>query len=189
MLDAIGKVLPAHPYELLFRDVVGGHPLDGGVLTFTSKKMSMGEHMTGRTNMLRYHLSSLGASLLRVTLRPVAGDANRCDMVITTDLRSGISKNAKIGFGIGAGTGGVGATIGVGLALAAGTPLVIIPGVVGVLAVLGYGTMRLVRVGFHYSLNQARAELEHLLDAVQGSARSQNVFGTPWGTLPPSNGG
>ncbi|MBK6485929.1 MAG: serine/threonine protein kinase [Gemmatimonadetes bacterium] len=188
VLDAIGKVLPSHPYALLFRDVVGGHPLDGGVLTFTSKEMSMGDYMNGQgTNMLRYHLSSLGASLLRVTLHPVAGDANRCEMVITTDLRSGISKNAKIGFGIGAGTGGVGATIGVGIALAASVPLAIIPGILGAVGAIGYGTMRLVRVGFRYSLNKARGELEHLLDAVQGSARSQDVFGAPWGSLPPSN--
>ncbi len=189
VLESIGRILPSATYGLLFRDVVGAHPLDGGVLTFTSKEMTASDYMTDLgKNTLRYYLSSLGASLLRVTLHPVAGDAGKCELVITTDLRAGLDKNAKVGFGIGAGMGGAGAAIGVGVSVAAGAPLLIVPAVLGALGVLGYGIMRMVRVGYHYSLRRGRRELEHLLDAVQGDARSQDVFGTPWGALPPVSG-
>jgi hypothetical protein len=37
----------------------------------------------------------------------------------------------------------------------------------------------LYRVSFRYGLNRARKELEAMLEAVQGSIRSQDIFGAP----------
>ncbi|HET9066316.1 MAG TPA: serine/threonine-protein kinase [Gemmatimonadales bacterium] len=188
VLESVGHVLPAHPYALLFRDTVGGHPLDGGVLTFTSKEMTMGDYMNtaGGTNMLRYHLSNVGASLLRVTLHSVAGHPDRTEIVVTTDLRAGIGKNAKLGFGIGLGTGSLGAALGSGAAIAGGAPLLAVPLFVGIMGALGMGAIGIMRLAYPHGVRKARRELENLIDAVHADARSQDVFGTPWnGQRPP----
>ncbi len=190
VLESVGRILPGPPYSLLFRDTVGGHPLDGGVLTFSSKEMSMGDYMSsaGGFNMLRYHLSNVGASLLRVTLHGVPGDTGKCELVVTTDLRKGIGKNARLGLWIGGVTSSLGA--GAGLAASAvathGAALVMIPVAAAILGALGLGSMGAMRLAFRHGVKKARQELEHLIDAVHGDARSQDVFGTPWnGQRPP----
>ncbi|MBA2292351.1 MAG: serine/threonine protein kinase [Gemmatimonadales bacterium] len=180
VLDAVGQVLPAAPHNLLFRDTVGGHPLDGGVLTFLSRPMTMSDYMTtaAGVNMLRYHLSSVGATLLRVTLHALPGDPRRCELVITTDVRGGIGKNAKFGFGMGAGLGSVGASIGIGIGIAEGALLFALPFSAAILALVGGLSLGGMRLAYRHAVRKARSELDGLLDAVQALARSQDVFGT-----------
>jgi hypothetical protein len=189
-LEAIGRIFPAHPWDLTFRDTVGGHPLDGGVLTFTVREISTGDYV-GTTGLgtLRYYLSVIDAYQLRVTLHPLATDPRRCEVTITTDLRSGVKKNAKLGFGLGLGLGGGGAAVGVALSAAKGALLLAAPiGLAAFVAVsaLMVGTYRWT---FRWGLKRARLELEHLLDALQASLRSQDVFGAPSPLpLPPPKG-
>ena len=179
-LEAIGKIFPAHPWELLFRDTVGGHPLDGGVLTFGVRALSSGDYVGGtRLSMLRYYLSVIDAYQLRVTLHAHPTDPRRCEVTITTDLRSGVAKNAKVGFWLGAGLGGGGGAVGVGLAAAKGALLLAAPIGLAAFAVIGGAMVGLYRVSFRYGLNRARKELEAMLEAVQGSIRSQDIFGAP----------
>src|SRR5690606_38012443 len=78
-LEAIGQILPSDPWNLTFKDTVGGHPLDGGVLTFAARQLTSGDYFTpGGYSSLRYYLSVIDAYQLRVTLHPVPGDPNRC---------------------------------------------------------------------------------------------------------------
>ncbi|HPF61324.1 MAG TPA: serine/threonine-protein kinase [Gemmatimonadales bacterium] len=179
LLEAIGRIFPAHPNGLMFRDTVGGHPLDGGVLTFTAKPISSGDYVAASgLSTLRYYLTVIDAYLLRVTLHPISGDPRRCELVITTDLRPGMNKNAKVGFGIGAAMGGGGAAVGIALAAAKGAALLAAPVGIGALAVVGAGMLGVYRWGYRWGLNKARKELEGLIDQVQSSARSQDVFGS-----------
>ena len=113
-----------------------------------------------------------------MTLHPISGDPRRCELVITTDLRPGMNKNAKVGFGIGAAMGGGGAAVGIALAAAKGAALLAAPVGIGALAVVGAGMLGVYRWGYRWGLNKARKELEGLIDQVQSSARSQDVFGS-----------
>jgi hypothetical protein len=180
-LEAIGRIFPAHPWDLTFRDTVGGHPLDGGVLTFTVREINTGDYVGGGTGLgtLRYYLAVIDAYQLRVTLHPLATDPRRCEVTITADLRNGVKKNAKAGFGLGLGMGGGGAAVGIGLSVAKGAALLAVP--IGLGALLGIGGLMVgaYRWTFRWGLNRARRELEHLLDALQASLRSQDVFGAP----------
>ncbi len=189
-LESIGRIFPAHPWELNFRDTVGGHPLDGGVLTFGVREITSGDYVGGRgLTSLRYYLTVIDAYQLRVTLHPRSGDPRQCDVTITADLRNGVQKNAKIGMWMGLGLGGGGAALGIGLSVAAGAALVAIP--VGAAALIGVGgtMIGLYRVTFRWGLKRARKELEAMLDALQASVRSQDVFGAPPPTpLPPPPG-
>ncbi|MBK7596590.1 MAG: serine/threonine protein kinase [Gemmatimonadetes bacterium] len=184
-LEAIGRIFPTHPWDLTFRDTVGGHPLDGGVLTFTVREITTGDYMGGGSGLstLRYYLSVIDAYQLRVTLHPLATDPRRCEVTMTADLRSGVKKNAKIGFGLGVGLGGGGATIGMVVAAAKGALLLAAPLGLGIFAVMGGLMVGTYRWSFRWGLTRARRELEHLLDALQASLRSQDVFGAP-ATLP-----
>jgi predicted Ser/Thr protein kinase len=179
-LESLGQVFPAAPWNLTFRDTVGGHPLDGGVLTWSMREMVASEYMSGGAfSSLRYYLSVVDAYQLRATLHPVAGDPRKCEVRVTADLRPGLRKNARIGLGLGAGLGSAGAAVGIGAALAAGLGAASLPIALAALVVVGGGMVGLMRVSFRWGLTRARRELEHLLDAVGAHARSQDVFGAP----------
>ena len=179
-LEAIGRIFPAYPWELSFQDTVGGHPLDGGVLTFAVRPLASGAVVTMQgISMLRYYLSVIDAYQLRVTLHPLATDPKRCEVTITADLRPGVQKNAKVGFGLAVGLGGGGGALGIGLAAAKGALLLAAPIGLAAFAAIGGAMVGIYRLSFRHYLNRSRKELAALLDAVQGSVRSQDVFGAP----------
>jgi len=189
-LETIGRIFPAHPWELNFRDTVGGHPLDGGVLTFAVREITSGDYVGGRgLTSLRYYLTVIDAYQLRVTLHPRSGDPRQCDVTITADLRNGVKKNAKYGIGMGLGLGGGGAALGIGLSAAKGALLLAAPIGIGAFVVMGGLMVGAYRWTFRWGLTRARKELEAMLDALQASVRSQDVFGAPPPTpLPPPPG-
>jgi predicted Ser/Thr protein kinase len=189
-LESIGRIFPAHPWELNFRDTVGGHPLDGGVLTFGVREITSGDYVGGRgLTSLRYYLTVIDAYQLRVTLHPRSGDPRQCDVTVTADLRSGVKKNAKYGIGMGLGLGGGGAAVGIGLSAAKGAFLLAAPIGIGAFLVVGGLMVGAYRWTFRWGLNRARKELEAMLDALQASVRSQDVFGAPPPTpVPPPPG-
>lgn len=183
-LEALGQVFPAQPWHLAFRDTVGGHPLDGGVLTFTVREMSASDYMTpGASSSLRYYLSIIDAYQVRATLHPVAGDPRRCEVRVTADLREGLRKNARIGMWLGLGLGSSGAAIGVGTSLAAGAGLLALPVALGAMVVVGGAMIGVMRVSFRWGFRRTRRELEHLLEALSAHVRVQDVFG-PQGSAP-----
>src|SRR5690606_22423689 len=55
-LELIGQVFPASPWDLTFRDTVGGHPLDGGVITFSMREPTSADHWGGNGyNSLKFY--------------------------------------------------------------------------------------------------------------------------------------
>ncbi len=184
-LEAIGHVLPSDPWGLNFKDTVGGHPLDGGVLTFAARALASGEYFAGSGfSSLRYYLSVIDAYQLRVTLHPIGGDPDRCDVRITVDLRQGLRKNAQVGLGVGGGLGGVGAAMGIASGLMGGMGIAALPIGLGILLVAGGGMLGVFRFAYRWGLKASRRELEHLLDAVVAHTRSMDVFGPPSKHLP-----
>jgi eukaryotic-like serine/threonine-protein kinase len=186
-LESIGRIFPGHPWNLTFEDTVGGHPLDGGVLTFSVREMTAGDYVgAAATSTLRYYLSVIDAYRLRVRLHPLANDPRRCEVTITVDLRAGVAKNAKYGMLFGGGFGAAGAAVGIALSAAKGAMLLAAPIGLGALAVMGGLMVGAYRWSFRWGLTRARKELEHLLDSVQGAVKSQDVFGAPPPTpIPP----
>lgn len=179
-LEAIGRLFPAHPWNLIFDDTVGGHPLDGGVLTFAVREMTAGDYVgTSAVSTLRYYLTVIDAYQLRVRLHPLANDPRRCEVTITVDLRAGVAKNAKYGMLFGGGFGAVSAAVSIAISAAKGAALVAAPIGLGALAIIGGLMVGAYRWSFRWGLGKARKELEHLLDSVQASVRSQDVFGAP----------
>jgi len=199
VLEAIGRVLPARPYLLSFKDTVGGHPLDGGVLVFSVPNMMKGmgtgaaEHYTTFT----YRMYQLELFQLNVTLRPVQGQpGGACEVTVYGDLRPGLHKNLRANKWIAmvlAGGGGVlSAAIGA-KALTLGA-LAMLPAVAGV-AVLGAASLVGYRWLYRHALKKSTEELEGMLQALETHLRSQQLFGAPPPTpqtpprRPPDDGG
>jgi hypothetical protein len=180
VLEAMGRVFPAPPYELQARDTVGGHPLDGGIITFVSREVPWTEQALLRyRSPLRYYLAGVDAYQLRATLHPISGQVDRCEVVITTDLRGGLARNARWGLGLGVATGGVGAVAGTSAMVAAGSGMLAVPIGIALLGLLGSGAVGGYRLAYRAAIKGVRTELDHLLAAVEASARTQGVFTVP----------
>ncbi len=182
VLEAVGRTLPAAPWNLPFRDTIGGHPLDGGILTFSCPEIGVLQHLEAGLggNPLRYHLSSLGVRELRVALQSLAGDSQRCEIVVTVDIRPGVGRNARIGAGIGVALGAVGGTVGTAIALLGGAAAFVVP-LFGALPLAGLAgaTVLGTRFGLRRTLRETRKHLAGMLEQVGGNARSREVFGMP----------
>lgn len=177
-LELIGQIFTAPPWNLIFRDTVGGHPLDGGVLTFALREPTTADYWGwGNSGSLRYYLSAIDAYQIRTTLHPVSGDPRKCEVRVTVDLRQGVRKNTRIGMMLGGGLGTLGATIGVGASVAGGLGLAAIPIGAGALGVLFGGMLGVFRVSYRWASGKTRTELEHLLESVESKIRSEEVFG------------
>jgi hypothetical protein len=101
--------------------------------------------------------------------------------VITVDLRGGMAKNARWGLGIGLFTGGLGALVGTAVLVSQGIGLIAAPIGASLLGLLGAGTIGGFRLAYRSAISGVRRELGHLLDAVEASARTQDVFTAPMG--------
>jgi serine/threonine protein kinase len=188
VLEAIGRVMPARPYLLTFKDTVGGHPLDGGVLVFTVPNMmkGMGTGSAESYTPFTYRMYQLELFQLNVTLRPVPGGASACEVTVFGDLRPGLHKNLKtdhwIAGTLGAAGGFVGGAAGAtGLALGA---LAFLPAVAAA-GVLGAGSLAWYRWLYRHALRKGTEELEAMLAALETHLRSQQLFGAP----PPTESG
>ncbi len=187
VLEAIGRVFPARPYLLTFRDAVGAHPLDGGVMVFDVPRftVAMGVATVENYTPFTMRLYQIELWQLNTTLKPVlaAGQAG-CEVTIHGDLRPGLKKNlvangwiAGLVAGGGAASGGaVGAAI-LGLGALSALPAL------GGAAVFGGLSLAWYRWIYRRALRKSAEELEKLLAAVETHLRSQAVFGTP--PLPP----
>ncbi|HEX5819355.1 MAG TPA: serine/threonine-protein kinase, partial [Gemmatimonadales bacterium] len=148
VLEALGRIVTAHPYELQLADTTGGHPLDGGVMNF-HRSIGMNDIAStgGTVNMFAYRLYQLEVADLRMTLRAVGDRAT--EVVVYADLRPGMRKNVMVSHwvaaGSGLGAGAAGFAVGIkALALGAAGALVL-PGLpVALAGVAGsYGLYRL----------------------------------------------
>jgi eukaryotic-like serine/threonine-protein kinase len=191
VLEAIGRVFPVAPFFLSFRETVGGHPVDGGVMIFDVKLIRMLDHSTGSTNyyspfMLR--MTQIDLRQLSVTIRALGGPTAATEVSVYGDLRQGLQKNLTWDSWIagttaagGAAAGGAVGAAGLGLGALAAAPAIAIG------ALLGAGALGCYRWAYRRALAKGTEELESLLLAVESSIRAQSVFGSATGParLPP----
>jgi predicted Ser/Thr protein kinase len=182
VLEAIGRVFPARPYIMTFKDTVGGHPLDGGVLVFSVPNMRDTGVVAGKANLtpFTYRMFQLELFRLNVTLRPVAGSSGPgCEVTVYGDLRPGIRRNLIADQVIAGSMAGGGAAAGtaVGLAALQLGALAALTGAGGALLLGGAGLLW-YRLIFRNALRKSGEELSGLLEAVETSLRSQQVFGS-----------
>jgi serine/threonine protein kinase len=189
VLEAIGRVLPGRPYLLTFKDAVGGHPLDGGVLVFTVPNMMKGMGMGSAESYtpFTYRMYQIELFQLNVTLRPVQGSSSgACEVTVYGDLRPGLHRNLSVNRWIasvvGVTAGGLGTAIGAG-ALTLGA-LALLPGVAAA-AVLGGVSLASYRWLYRHALKKSTEELDGMLLALETQLRSQQLFGGP----PPADAG
>jgi len=181
-LEALGRVVQGHPWQLALLDTVGGHPLDGGVMAFRIPKMQVSE---SGVNMFTYRATQLELAQLSVTVHALPGAADRTEVVVHGDLRPGAWKNAKWSRLIAGGLGGaVGTAVGVGGALkAAAAGALAVLGIAGGGAVLGFataaGSVLLYRASYRGALRAMEAQLQEMLAGVSAEVRSRDVFGAP----------
>ncbi|MEP6508384.1 MAG: hypothetical protein ABJC63_09185 [Gemmatimonadales bacterium] len=184
VLQALGLVLQQSPWDLTPKDLVGGHPLDGGVLVFdlpAAGGMGMTYGMNFSWLGLRHQLE---AKQVQVTLRSAPGAPSSTEVTMYADLRPGVRRNVNAATWSSAASGviggGVGGAIGVGLGtkLLLGVTLVTVGlpvlalGAAGALAAFGG-----YRLSYRSAVNKARDEMNRALEAVAGSLRSQALFG------------
>jgi eukaryotic-like serine/threonine-protein kinase len=181
VLEALGRVVTASPYELQLVDTVGGHPLDGGVMQFHRPLSMMKVASELGVNMFAYRLHQLELDDLRITLRPVGADRAATEVVVYGDLRPGMRKNLVASHWMGGGSGVLAGVAGWFAALspkllaldATLAPLVALGG----LAVGAASSYAGFRLSYRGALKGTEQELREMLEAVGRSLRAQQVFG------------
>ena len=178
VLEAIGRVFPSPPFFLSFRETVGGHPVDGGVMIFNVRQPTASDYQSGSYSSFMYRMSQLVLPQLSFTLRALGGAAAATEVSVYGDLRPGLRKNLKWDKGftgtaatIGTAVSGAIGAAGLGLGLLAALPAI------GVGALFGAGTLGWYRWLYRRALAKATEELESLLLAIESSIRAQSVFG------------
>jgi predicted Ser/Thr protein kinase len=173
VLQAVGRVLQGQPFSAAFRDSMGGHPLDSGVMIFDLPPM------TDYQQAWSYTQFGLNVKQVRATIRAAPLDPSACEVELSVDLRRGVLLNwrtaAGLGSGLGIGGGVAAAALGTKLAALAGAALAL-PALGGALliggaTVVGYGAL------YRWSLRKARDELERVLTAIDADVRSEKLFG------------
>lgn len=190
VLEAIGRVFPNSPFFLSFRETVGGHPVDGGVMIFNVRLLEAVDTQNAvNYTPFRYRMSQLALPQLSVTLRSLGGPTAATEVSVYGDLRPGLRKNLKwdawfagIAGTVGTVAGGAAGALGLGLGLLAAAPAV------GAGALLGAGMLGWYRRIYRRALAKATEELEALLLAIESSITAQSVFGgfTDFTQLPPA---
>jgi serine/threonine protein kinase len=179
VLEAIGRVFPDAPFLLSFRETVGGHPVDGGVMIFNVKQLTAADYSgAGNYSPFTYRMTQLDLRQVSVTIRALGGPAAATEVSVYGDLRPGLRKNLRwdswiAGIVTAGGTtaGGVMGAVALGLGALAAAPAI------GAGALLGSGALGWYRWVYRRALAKGTQELESLLLAIESSIRAQSVFG------------
>ncbi|HWA58910.1 MAG TPA: serine/threonine-protein kinase [Gemmatimonadales bacterium] len=177
VLEMIGRVFPSRPWLMTFKDTVGGHPLDGGVMVFTVPNMTKAG-IGGLSNYtsFTYRMHQLELFQLNVTLRRVqAGAGTATEVTVHGDLRPGLKKNLVADYILAGSLGGGGALAGSAVGLKLGAFAV--AGAAGGLLLFGVGALAGYRLLYRHALRQSVAEVAALLEALEAHLRGQQVFG------------
>ncbi len=191
-LEAIGRVATAKPFQLTLESVVGGHPLDGGIMRFKVPTLyeAMSGQMVSIMSGLVYRCSQIDLYELNVTLAARGTPARpACEVVISGDLRKGQRKNVKFSswtMGTLAVTFGAVAT-GVTSAIAGSMLLAVGPAAAAAAGIAGFSGLA-YRWAYRSALQKTHEELEGLLRAIQRSFDEALIFGAPTtrDSLPPA---
>ena len=185
VLQAMGRAMQGHPYDLVLADQVGGHPLDGGILVFEFTG-SVWSNSTGATGPFTYVRYGAYAKQLRATLRPLANDPRATEVTLYIDLRPGIAGNLWGSGGVGFGGGVMGAVIGAAILKKAAIVGLTLGGATGGGALLLGGAALLAwRAYYRYAVRRCHGELDKALAAIEMQLRSASIFGDAPSRLPP----
>ncbi len=183
VLSSLRRIATAQPYWLELDEIVGGHPLDGGILrfrvpTYTQLIAKLGG--SGVIPPLGHRCNEIDLRLLNISLATRGTvEAPATELVVSGDLRDGLRKNVTVSQLVQMGGGTVGATVGAGLGVMTGlSALAALPAVVaagaGVLVSRwGY------RAAFRTGVRKTQQELDGLLRAVQRAVTEDAIFGGP----------
>ena len=175
VLETMGRVFPETPFFLTFRETVGGHPVDGGVMIFNVKPINAADPSY---TPFMYRMAQLALPQLSVTVRALGGPVPATEVSVYGDLRPGLAKNLKWDWGFtGVAAGGSAAISGMVGVFGAGLGLLAALPAVGVAALMGAGTLRWYRWLYRRGLEKATDELESLLLAIESRIRGQSLFG------------
>lgn len=161
LLALVPEVFESDEFRLRFDGHSGGHPLQGGVMTFRMQRLMEMVTQRGAYTQLCYRLEQLEMWSLQVALHD---HGRQSELVLYGDLRRGAKANVKAAKWF---TGGVG-TIGlVGAALLAASlgPLALLPALAAGGA-SGAATMAAYRASYRSALERCIAELDRMLVAV-----------------------
>lgn len=178
VLETIGRLFPKNPYNMTFKDTVGGHPLDGGVLVFSVPNMMSSIMVGATTSGFAYRMYQIELFQLNVTIHPVQGSTLATEVTVYGDLRSGMRKNLQADGVIAGALGGVGGFMGAGIGvklLGLGL-LSAAPAVAGV-GLLGGAGLVWYRWLYRHALRKAITELEELLRAIESQLKTLDIFG------------
>ncbi|MEO5824858.1 MAG: serine/threonine-protein kinase [Gemmatimonadales bacterium] len=181
VLEAIGRVFPAHPYALTLRDTIGGHPLDGGILVFEVPMIRSGDIVSGEgISNFSMRMTQIELNQLNVVLKPVGSPAAACEVIVYGDLRNGLRKNWRTDKWTSASAAAAGAASGTAIGVAALSlgALAALPALGGA-ALLGGLSLLGYRAVYRYALRRSHVELGRLLAAVESNVRAATVFGAP----------
>jgi hypothetical protein len=168
------RLLPAEPYCLRLRSMIGSDPLRDAVLVFDAPDRGTSRRAYARSTLMAQDR----VRRLYVTLRPrEGGDAHACRLT----LRARIQADPEPAFWIGslvtvggAGVGGaLGAVIATGLGLAGG--LLALP-VAGLAALGGAATYTSVRSRYLEPLVRGLEGLEELLEVIAAAVKTGGTF-------------
>ncbi len=183
VLATLRRVATAQPHWLELDEIVGGHPLDGGILRFrvpTYAQLIARLNGSGVIPPLGHRCNEIDLRLLNISLSTRGTvEAPATELVISGDLRDGLRKNVMVSQAIQAGGGAVGTAVGAGLGVMSGMtmlaalPAVAAAGVGVVLARWGY------RAAFRAGVRKVHRELDGLLRAVQRAVTEDAIFGGP----------
>jgi serine/threonine protein kinase len=186
VMESLGQVFPNRPYFMKFKETVGGHPIDGGVLVFSVPGLLATDMGLGGSSYssFTYRMYQIDLNQLNVTMRPVQGSTPSTEVTIYGDLRPGMRKNLKVDGWIAGGVGLMGAGGGfvAGIQLLAGA-LVAAP-VVGGAAVFAGASIAGYRWLYRHCLRKSLEELEGLLTAIESQLQSLELFGVPVNRFP-----
>jgi serine/threonine protein kinase len=183
VLPALRRVATDKPNWLELDEIVGGHPLDGGILRFRVPTYTAVIGHIGGSGVippLVHRLNTIDLMVLNITLaaRGTAA-APATELVISGDLRDGLRKNVRGSQWTQALSGAIGGGIGGGVGILAGmAALTAIPA-----AAAAGGGLALARWGYRASyrrgVRHAQEQLDALLRTVQRAVSEDAVFGGP----------
>jgi serine/threonine protein kinase len=193
VLSALRRIATTQPYWLELEEIVGGHPLDGGILRFsvpTLTKLISRLNGSGVIPPLGHRCNEIDLRLLNISLASRGTiEAPATELVVSGDLRDGLRKNVTVsrlvqaGSGVGFAAAGTGLGVVTGMAALAALPAIAAAGAGVALARWGY------RASYRHGVRKAQEELDGLLRAVQRAVTEDAIFGGPPTATPTSSTG
>ncbi len=181
------RVFQALPYTLMPRDVIDLPSGAGRVLVFGVPRYDW-SNMSNATFVTNAYM--IGLRRVRATIRPLPGEAGRCEVLLTGDLRGQARGRWRMGAAtsaaIGLGGGGIGAAAGAGLAV--GGALLSLPVLAGFAVAAGITT-----AAWNGSVRYYRRLVEEMLDealaTVSSNLRASSFYRMPDSTPEMLEGG